>query len=336
MGQATDHWVRADLKPARRLAAELRELSNTAGDVFMQMMACWASGVTCFHLGEFTTGRIYLEKAVLLYDPAHRPSYSELVPHDARVLLRIQLSWLLACLGHLDQALFQREMALDEARRLSHPPTLAVALGGAWTTGSFVRLESGSLLRDADETMALATEHGLGFYRALALIQRGWCLAALGLADQGIPLLTAGLAIMDELGFIAWRPRYLTLLGDARRMAGQWQAALEHVAEARRLAEATEERCFQAETVRLTGDSLSAMGDRNGAEADYREAIAIARAQSAKLWELSASMSLARLWRDQDKRPEAHALLAPIYGWFTEGFDTPVLKDAKALLDQLT
>jgi predicted ATPase len=334
-GQATDRWVRADLKGAQQLSVELRELGNITGDVSMQILAYWGSGITCFHLGEFTTGRKYQEKAVFLYDPAHRPSYSELVPHDARVLLRLHLSWSLACLGHLDQALFQREMALDEARRLSHPATLAVAVGGAWTTGSFVRLEPGSLLQYADEAMALATQHGLEFYRALALIERGWCLAALGRADEGIPILTAGLAVMVELGFIVYRPRYLTLLGDACRMAGQWHAALDHLTEARRLAEATEDRCFQAETVRLSGDVLAAMGDRANAETSYREAIAIAHQQSGKLWELRAATSLARLRRDQGRRAEARDLLAPVYGWFTEGFDTADLKEAKGLLNEL-
>ena len=169
----------------------------------------------------------------------------------------------------------------------------------------------------------------------MALILRGWCLAALARADEGIPLLTAGLAGWHELGFVILRPWVLTLLGDACRMAGDWQAALEHLAEARRLAEETEDRYFEAETVRLTGDVLLAMGDRTGAEAGYCEAIAIAQQQSAKLWELRAAISLARLWRDQDKRSAAHALLTPVYGWFTEGFDTPVPRDAKALLDEL-
>ncbi len=335
-GQYTDHWARADLKRARRLAAELRELGATTGDIPMQVMGCYASGYACCHLGEFATGRAYLEKSLALYDPAHRPSYSELLSYDVWVQLRINSSWPLACLGHLDRALFQRDGALDEARRLSHPPTLALALTNASSTGWIVRLEPGSLLQYADEVLELATEHGLGGYRMGALYRRGWCLAALGRADEGIPLITAGLAGFDELGYMASRPWVLTLLGDACRMAGQWQAALDHVTEARRLAEETEDRWAQAETLRLRGDLLAAMGDRTGAEASYREAIAIAQQQSAKLWELRAATSLAWLWRDQGKRTEAHALLAPVYGWFTEGFGTPVLKEAKALLDELT
>jgi predicted ATPase len=118
-------------------------------------------------------------------------------------------------------------------------------------------------------------------------------------------------------------------------MAGQWQVALESVAEGRRLSEETEDRWCQAETLRLTGEVLLATGDAAAAEAGYREAIAIAQQQSAKLWELRAAMSLARLWRDQGKRAEARDLLVPVYGWFTEGFGTPVLQEAKALLDEL-
>ena len=118
-------------------------------------------------------------------------------------------------------------------------------------------------------------------------------------------------------------------------MAGQWQAALGHLAEARHLAEETEARFFQAETLRLTGEVLLATGDAAAAEAGYREAIAIAQQQSAKLLELRAAMSLARLWRDQGKRAEARELLAPVCDWFTEGFGTPVLQEAKALLEEL-
>jgi tetratricopeptide (TPR) repeat protein len=332
-GQVTAHWARADLKQARRLAAEMRELGDTAGDVPMQVLGCEADGMACFHLGDFRAGRACLEKGLALYDPAHQPSYAELLSYDALVLLRTVSSWLLACLGDIDQALFQREAALDEARRLSHPPTVAFALGAAgWVTGSFVCVEPRALLQYADELLALTTERGLGFDRIAALMWRGSSLAALGRADEGIPLLTAGVAGWHELGFMAWRPWLLALLADACRMAGLWQAALDHVSEARRLAEEKEAQWCRAETLRLHGDVVLGMGDPTAAEASYCEAIAVAQQQSAKLWELRAAMSLARLWRDQGKRAEARELLAPVYGWFTEGFGTPVLKEAAALL----
>jgi predicted ATPase len=242
----------------------------------------------------------------------------------------------LTCLGYLDQAISRRDAAIQEARQLSHPPTLAIGLGAiGWWTGSLLGLEPVSLLQCADEYLALATEHGLGFDRMVALMSRGSCLATLGRADEGIPLFTAGMTGWDDLGFLAHRPRQLTLLGDAYRMAGQLRAALEHLTGAGRLAEDTENRYALAETLRLRGSALEAMDDAPAAEANYREAIAIAQQQNAKLWELRAAMSLAKLWRDQGKRAEAHALLAPVYGWFTGGFGTPVLQEAKALLGQL-
>jgi predicted ATPase len=334
-GQFWDHWARADLKQARRLAADLRELGSAAGDILMQVNGWNTGGVVCFQLGDFVRGRAYLEKALALYQPAHRPSDAEKPPYDIQVQLRTHSSWLLACLGYLDQALLQSNAAVDEARRLSRPLTLAFAMTSAWQRSWFGSLQPKFLLRQAEELLALTAEHDLGLYRALGLIVRGWCLAALGCADEGISLVGAGLAGMDELGFMAHRAWFLAFLGDACRMAGQWHTALEHLAEARRLAEETGERWCLAETVRMGGDTLLAMGDPKAAEASYHDALDLARRQGARLWELRAATSLARLWRDRGKRAEARDLVAPVYGWFTEGFGTPVLQEAKALLDEL-
>ncbi len=128
----------------------------------------------------------------------------------------------------------------------------------------------------------------------------------------------------------------LIRLADAYRLAGQPEPALRHLAEAGRFAETTQTKWVQAEALRLQGDLLILTGDHAAAEASFRDAIALAQRQGAKLFELRASTSLARLWRDQGKRAEARDLLDPIYNWFTEGFDAPDLKDAKALLEQLT
>jgi predicted ATPase len=257
------------------------------------------------------------------------------MPFDMWVGLRANSSLPLACRGHVDQALLECDAALEEARRLAHPPTMALALASVGVAGRRSGLEPRSLLQYADECLALADEHGLGPFRMFALIERGWCLAALGRAGEGIPLLTTGLAGLHDVGFLAWTPWALTLLGDACRMAGQLQSALGHLVEARRLAQDTDNRWFLAETLLLTGEVLLGMGDPAAAEASYREAIAIAQRQRAKLWELRAATSLARLWHDQDKRVEACCLLAPVYGWFTQGLGTPVLQEAKALLDEL-
>jgi predicted ATPase len=334
-GQLHDEWARADLQHSQRLATEIRELGDATNDIVVQVMGCQADGLLCFALGEFAAVRERLENGLALYDPAQRPTYAELVPFDLLVGMRVFLSLLLASLGHLDQALVQHDAALGEARRLAHPLTLAIALAQTGLSGLRVCCAPGSQLQYADELLVLATEHGLGNFPMHALIERGWCLAGLGRADEGIPLLAAGLARWRDQGFVLWRPWALTLLADACRMAGQWQSALEHLAAARELADQRGARFFQAETLRLTGEVLLATGDPAAAEASYREAIAIAQRQSAKLWELRAAMSLARLWRDQNKRGEARALLAPVHGWFTEGFDTPVLQEARALLEEL-
>jgi class 3 adenylate cyclase/tetratricopeptide (TPR) repeat protein len=332
-GQWEDaNFGRTGLKEAQRLGAEVRELGDTGGDVFIKGMGCWAGGFTCFLLGDFTASCTYYEEALALYDPAHKAPFSELMPFDMWVGLRANSSLPLACRGRVDQALYASDAALDEARRLCHPPTLSLAMSQGASLGSLVGLRPATLLQHADEVLAVATEYGLGAYHADGLMLRGWCLAALGRVDEGIRLLTTGL---DQLKLVSFRPSALTRLGDACRMAGQLQSALGHLAEARRLTKETDDRWCLAGTIRLTGDVLLAMGDPAAAEASYREAIAIAQQQSAKLWELRAATSLARLWRDQGKRPEAHDQLAPVYGWFTEGFGTPVLQDAKALLDEL-
>jgi predicted ATPase len=278
---------------------------------------------------------MYVEKGLAIYDPAHRPAYAEISTNDMLVLLLDQSTLTLTCLGHLERAWSRADAALAEARRLCHPFTLSDTLSWACIRGWCAGLEPESLLRCADDLLTVSGEHGFALHRAEGLVARGWCLVALEHADEGIRLLTTGLASLQESGLI-WKPWALALAGDACRMAVQLPAAFAHLAEAERLAEDTEDRLFQAETLRLRGDVLLATGDPAAAEASYRDAIGRAQQQSAKLWELRAAMSLARLWRDAGKRTEARDLLAPVYGWFTEGVGTKDLKEAKQLLDELT
>jgi predicted ATPase len=301
----------------------------------MRVFAYDAIAYTCIYLGEFAAARTYIEKGLAYYDPAQRPFYTELLPNDMLVQLLVHATKPLACLGYIEQAKSRVDELLTEARRLSNPLNLAVSLAWALMTGYCIRSELESLSQYADELMAVSTEHDIGFFRAFASLYRGWCLAALGCADEGIALLTTGSAGLHDLGFLAMAPVRLNLLADACRMGGQWQTAQDHLARAERLASETGEQWVQSDTFRLRGEVLLAIGDCAAAEASYRDALALARHQSARLWELRAAISLARLWRDQGKRTEAHDLLAPVYGWFTEGFDTPVMKEAKALLDEL-
>jgi predicted ATPase len=186
-----------------------------------------------------------------------------------------------------------------------------------------------------EETLALTTEHEFPFYLSLVRAFRGRSLVVAGQAQEGLALLTQGLAELRAIGGVNNTPMLLTWLAEAYALLGQPAEARNCLAEAARIVETIEERIFEGELHRVPGDLLAASGDLAGAEQHYCEAIAVAERQSARLFQLRSSTSLARLWHDQGRRAEAHDLLAPIYGWFTEGLDAPVLKQAKALLDEL-
>jgi len=253
---------------------------------------------------------------------------------DPLVHLLDYLSWDLFCLGYFDQARLRSETEIEEARRLAHPYSLAYALSGAcrvdWATRS--REE---LLARVDALIAVSDEHGFPYSRAAGTIFQGWALAGSGQTGKGIALLQESLAAFRATGAVADIPAFLTLLAEAEGMAKQRDEGLEHLAEAERLIVETEERWAEAELYRVRGELLHAGHDPAGAERSLCRAIDIAQQQSARFWELRAAVSLARLWHEQGKRDAAGDFLAPIYSWFTEGFDTPVLKEAKALLDEL-
>ena len=190
------------------------------------------------------------------------------------------------------------------------------------------------LLARADALVAVSDEHGFSYNRALGTVYRGWALTGSGQILEGIALLRAGVADYRRTGAVIFVPYLLTLLADAENKADQRDEGLGHLAEAERLMAETEDRWAAAELYRVRGELLRAGHDPIRCRALLPEAIGIARQQSAKSWELRAATSLARLWRDQGKRVEARDLLAPVYGWFTEGFETADLRDAKALLDE--
>jgi predicted ATPase len=240
----------------------------------------------------------------------------------------------LFCLGYLDQARFRSKAAVEEASKLDHPFSVAIALSGAcwvdWATGSCEEL-----LARANALITVSDEHGFPWQRAVGTVYRGWVLAGIGQTTEEIALLEAGVAAYRASGAVNWVPYFLTMLADAEGKAEQRDEGLGHLAEAERVMAETEERWAEAELHRVRGELLRAGHDPAGAERSFCQAISIAQQQSAKFWELRAAISLARLWREQGKRDAARDLLAPTYGWFAEGFDTPVLMEAKALLDEL-
>ena len=189
----------------------------------------------------------------------------------------------------------------------------------------------------AEALITLGTEQGFPFWLALGTIYQGWALADGGQVEAGIARVREGLAAYWATGAQHRSPYLLALAAEAHGKAGETRQALDVVAAALERVEKTGERWFEAELHRLKGEVLRALPERDQAEAEacFRRAIEVARGQSARLWELRAATSLARLWHDQGRRAEARDLLAPVYGWFTEGFDTPDLRDARALRDEL-
>ncbi|HEY4857125.1 MAG TPA: hypothetical protein VIH98_10735 [Xanthobacteraceae bacterium] len=184
--------------------------------------------------------------------------------------------------------------------------------------------------------MTLSIEHGFPHHIAQCMVWRGWALAGEGQIESGLSLLREGVARYRQTESLSLVALFLAALGEAAGRAGKLQEGHDAVVEALSIVARTEERCIEPELHRLQGGLFRLLCQEQDAEACLHRAITIAREQGAKLWELRAVTSLARLWRDQGKRGEALDVLAPIYNWFTEGLDTPVLKEAKALLEELS
>jgi len=269
-----------------------------------------------------------------LRDPHHRAAYAALIAEDPYPVMLAYHGTTSICLGNVLQGLTRIGEAESEARRVSHLHSLVFVLlfvaGSEWLAGSPHEAQ-----RISEGIIALANEHGFSLMSAWGAVNRGWSVAALGQADEGLALLMTGLSMMRAAGAINRTPWVLLLLSDCYRRIGRYVDGLSCIKEAQEIIETTDERRDEAELHRLRGDLLNSTGDRAAAELSYHHALAVAERQSAKLFKLRAATSLARFWRDQGRRREAHDLLAPVYGWFTEGLDTPILQEAKTLLETL-
>jgi predicted ATPase len=241
----------------------------------------------------------------------------------------------LVYLGFLDRADRRRKEQIALARQRNHAHTLAMLLTNSLGVDVHIDHDPATLLTRADEVLALCAEHSLPYWAAVTAWLRGWCLSGLGHSEEAVALMTAALGDYRATGSVTVVPWFLTLIAEVLRKTRRAHEGLEKLDEAIRQIEATDERWSEADTHRVRGDLLADVGDVVEAEKSLYRAISVARRQSGKLFELRATTSLARLWRDQGKCHEARDLLAPIYGWFSEGFDTPVLKKAEALLDAL-
>jgi class 3 adenylate cyclase/predicted ATPase len=333
-GQSLYHMNRGELDLALRFDEDLLRLSRQRNDSAGLVLGHQSFGRNLLFSGRFALSRSHLEEALALYDPISHRSLGHQSGTSPQVASQAFLGNVLFCLGYPDRALVRSNAAIADARRLAHPPSLALSLSIASRLLSLVG-DDAALNERAGELIAVAIEQGFPYWRALGTAYRGWVTVKNSDVTEGISLLRIGSAAYGATGSEAWMPHIIALLAEACEIAGQMEEALALLDDALQIVERTGERWFAGELNRHKGQLLLRQGHFEAAEELYRKALSIAEEQEAKLWELRAAVNLARLRRDRGRRPEGRDLLAPVYGWFTEGFGTPDLKDAKALLDEL-
>ena len=325
--------VRAEMWLARDLSERLLGVAERLQDPELLAYGHFNHGDMLFWFGELALARSHLEQAIALYDPEWGREATIRYGSNCAADSYTFLGRVLWHLGYPDQALRCSERAVAIAAEVSNPFSQAVAL--SWTAALYqLRREAERTLNVAEACRALSTEQVIPFFAAHAVILRGWALVEQGRFEEGTSGLRAGLDAYRALGAIIESPHWLALLAEACSKAGRIDGALAVVRETLDFVERTGVRYHEAELHRLEGELCREREDERS-QACFRRAIDIARAQQAKSFELRAAVSLARLWQRQGRRNQARELLKPVYGWFTEGFNTADLLDAKALLDEL-
>ena len=331
-GQFSHHLSRGEADAAHGLALQTLQLTEGSEDAALRSMAHSMLGMSLFSRGELGPALAHLRTALSLHQ-ADRGSHTFLSPGHNFAIASLWLALTLLLLGHPEQASLHVAAGLRAAGELSNPHTLAHALALACRYYSALG-ETGALHQATEELAALAAEHRFPFYVAAAQIYRGWVLSAHD-AAHGIETLREGIAAFMDLGSIALRPYFCARIAVLSAASALAPDALGLLDEAQEQVDQSGQRWCEAEVHRSRGELLSGLSDTPQAESCFQRSLVTARGQGARLWELRAACSLARLWRDQGKRQEARDLLLPIFGWFSEGFDTVDLKEAKALLEAL-
>jgi class 3 adenylate cyclase/predicted ATPase len=338
------YLVRGNFQTAHELGEQLLALAQSVRDPGLLLEAHMALAITLFWLGELASALAHAERGIALYEGPQHHTHAFLYGQDPGVACRCYAAWTLWHLGYPHQGLQRLHEALTLADELSHPYTQCFARGHAAMQYQH-RQDVLATRAQAEAAMALATEQGFLFWLAWGKVLQGWSLAESGQSAEGIAQMRQSLATWQVIGAGIALPYALTLLTAAYGKSGQLDEALATLTAALTASQRTGERFYEAELHRLQGqlclqtairDRVSGVAPQDaGAEACFQQALTVARQQGTKSLELRAAASLARFWRQQGKRAEAHALLAPIYGWFTEGFDTAALQEAKVLLEEL-
>jgi len=330
-GNRAEHWR------ARELGEQLLELAQRLHNPTSLLVAHHALGSTLYLLGELAPAQAHLDHALAF--EVHQPlsSGSAATAIVARVTNHAYVAWTLWLRGYPTQALPCSQQALRLAQDLSSRYSQAIALHWMAMLHLF-RREGPAAQACAEAELALVTEHAFGLMVAGGTILRGWALMLQEQTAEGCAQMCQGVTAWRAAGADVLVPIYLAALAEAYGKIGQREAAQDLLMEALALVDRKGERCWEAEIYRLKGELLLqyAIPDTLAAATCFHQALSIARRQQARSLELRAAMSLGRLWQDQGKRAEARQLLAEVYGWFTEGFDTADLQEARALLEELS
>ena len=331
-GLWVNHLARFEFRAAYQIGEELRLRAESSGDSTLLAQGHQALGVTSYHMGRFQLAREHLEATLSLFDGRRlRP-----IGVDEEVVCRSYLSCTLWSLGYPGQAIKMSHAAVEVARELSDPFSLVFAEAYLGYLQQY-RREARAFQETAERATAICTEHGFAYGLAHATVCRGAAMTEQGRGEEGLELIQQGFAAHRATGAGINRSEFLYWLAEAYCATGRLDKALDSLTSALEISEEHEHLCIEAEIYRLKGEFLLRKGNSNSAQAQacFERGIEIARGQSAKSLELRATTSLARLVAKMGRRDEARAMLAEIYNWFTEGFDTADLKDAKALLDEL-
>lgn len=335
-GLALFYLVRAEFHTTRELGAYLLTLAEREHDTSLLLEAHFTLGIPLFYLGDLVATRAHMEHGIGLYDPQQHRAHAALYGQDTGDACLGFTAWALGLLGYPEQALQRANEALALAQELAHPYTLAWAMNFA-TIVHHLRRDPLRTRVQAEALIALASEQGFPFWVAAGMCFRGSALMEEGQEEEGMTQIRQGMLLWQTTGAELARPLFLSMQAAAYGKAGQPTAGLLVLAEALALADSHGERFWEAELHRLKGELLLARPEISPPEAEacFHQALDVARRQQAKSLELRAALSLARLWQRQGKRAEAQPLLAAVYGWFTEGFDTADLQEARALLEEL-
>jgi predicted ATPase len=328
------NYVRFNGEAIKSLAAQFMELAERHGAQVPLMVGHRLIAMSAMHTGDLAVARSHFDRTIALYDPAEHRALAPRFGQDIRVAalsFRGQALWLL---GYPELALADAERSITDGQEINHGPTLLYAL-----VRTIINNQSGNYAaasRRADEIVDFATQKGIGFWKTYGMLQQGIGLALTGNAMGAVQKITSAINVYRSMGSTLHLSEYLWYLAKAHAHLGQPDDAWRCVDEAMATMRASGETWFEAELHRVSGEIalMLPQPDAPKAEAYFQRALEVARKQQAKSWELRAATSMARLWRDQGKQ-QARELLAPVYGWFTEGFDTRDLKEAKALLEEL-